>query len=55
MMIMTTEDFIIELFCNIDNKMTGLKKHPQSNLYPSEIGTLAVLFAIKGVRRPGFL
>jgi hypothetical protein len=46
---MTTEDFIIGLFCRIDDKMKDLTKHPQANLYPSEIVTLAVLFAIKGV------
>ena len=46
---MTTEDFIIELFCRIDDQMKDIAKHPQANLYPSEIVTLAVLFAIKGV------
>ena len=46
---MTTEDFIIELFCRIDDQMSDIAKHPQLNLYPSEIVTLAVLFAIKGV------
>lgn len=51
---MTTEDFIIELFCPIDNKMIYVKRHPQSNLYPSEIVTLAVLFAIKGVGNRAF-
>lgn len=46
---MTTEDFIIGLFCRIDDQMKNVPKHPQANLYPSEIVTLAVLFAIKGV------
>jgi len=46
---MTTEDFIIGLFCRIDDQMKDVAKHPQANLYPSEIVTLAVLFAIKGV------
>ncbi len=46
---MTTEDFIIGLFCRIDDKMKSIPKHPQAHLYPSEIVTLAVLFAIKGV------
>ncbi|GEM_PF-3374213 len=32
-----TEDFIIELFCKIDDEMKDVKKHSQSNLYPSEI------------------
>ena len=46
---MTTEDFIIELFCRVDEAMKGLPKHPQAKLYPSEIVTLGVLFALKGV------
>lgn len=46
---MTTEDFIIGLFCQIDDRMKSVPKHSQANLYPSEIVTLAVLFAIKGV------
>lgn len=51
---MSTEDFIIELFYNIDNEMTDVNKHPQSSLYPSEIVTLAVLSAIKGVGSRAF-
>jgi hypothetical protein len=46
---MTTEDFITELFCRIDDAMKDITKHPQANLYPSEVVTLAVLFALKGV------
>lgn len=46
---MTTEDFIIELFCRIDDAMRDLPKHPQAKLYPSEIVTLGILFALKGV------
>ena len=51
---MTTEDFIIELFCRIDDQMKGISKHPQANLYPGEIVTLAILFAIKGVGNRAF-
>ena len=46
---MTTEDFIIELFCRIDDAMKAVPKHPQAHLYPSEIVTLGVLFALKGL------
>jgi len=46
---MTTEDFIIELFCRIHDVMKDLPNHDQANLYPSEIVTLGVLFALKGV------
>ncbi len=34
--------------------MQGVPKHSQSSLYPSEIVTLAVLFAIKGVGQRAF-
>ena len=45
---MTTTDFIIELFCRVDEQMQDLSKHPQAKLYPSEVVTLALLFALKG-------
>lgn len=51
---MTTEDFIIDLFCRIDDAMKDLEKHGQATLYPSEIVTLAILFAIKGVGNRAF-
>lgn len=46
---MTTLDFITELFCRVDDDMPNVPKHSQANLYPSEIVTLAILFALKGV------
>jgi len=46
---MTTEDFISELFYRIDETMKDLPKHPQASLWPSEVVTLGVLFALKGV------
>lgn len=46
---MFTEEFIIELFVRVDDRMKNIKKHSQSHLYPSEITTLALLFCIKGV------
>jgi hypothetical protein len=42
-------DFIIALFCRVDAKMTDLPKHSQAKLYPSEVVTLALIFALKGV------
>ncbi len=51
---MTTEDFINELFCRIDDAMKDITKHVQANLYPSEIVTLGVLFALKGVGNRAF-
>ena len=51
---MTTEEFIINLFCGVDNKMLDVSKHSQANLYPSEVVTLALLFALKGVGNRAF-
>jgi len=45
---MTTEDFISELFYRIDEAMKEYPKHPLANLWPSEVVTLGVLFALKG-------
>ena len=46
---MTTEDFITGLFDRVDTKMYTIPKHRQAHLYPSEVVTLALLFAIKGL------
>jgi Transposase DDE domain len=51
---MTTTDFITELFCRIDDAMPKAKKHSQAKLYPSEVVTLAILFALKGVGNRAF-
>ena len=51
---MTTEDFIIDLFCRVDEQMPDAKKHSQANLYPSEVVTIAMLFALKGVGNRAF-
>jgi len=45
---MTTPDFIIALFYAVDQEMLDVPKHPEAKLYPSEVVTLALLFAIKG-------
>ena len=46
---MSTEDFIIGLFIRVDSMMIAVPKHPDAALYPSEIVTVGVLFALKGV------
>lgn len=51
---MTTSDFIIKLFCRVDDHMKDIDKHPQAKLYPSEIVTLALLFALKGTSSRNF-
>ena len=45
---MTTEDIIIDIFCQVDDHLTPLPKHPQAKLYPSELVTVGILFALKG-------
>lgn len=45
---MTTTDIITHLFCLVDDRMQEQRKHPQAILYPSEIVTIGLLFALKG-------
>ena len=51
---MSTEEFITELFCRVDDEMLDVSKHSQANLYPSEVVTLALLFVLKGVGNRAF-
>ena len=51
---MTTLDFIIWLFCLVDDRIGHLPKHPQARLYPSELVTIGLLFALKGVQFRAF-
>lgn len=50
----TTENFIIELFFRIDEELKNIGKHRQAKLYPSEVVTIAFLFALKGVGNRAF-
>lgn len=43
---MPTEDFIIAVFCEIDDQLGPLPKHPQAKLWPSEVITIGILFAL---------
>ena len=45
---MTPQDFIIALFYAVDQDMLDVPKRPDATLSPSEVVTLALLFAIKG-------
>jgi hypothetical protein len=45
---MTTELIIIAIFCYVDDRMPDMDKHPQAKLYPSELATIGILFALKG-------
>ena len=46
---MATWDFIIGLFCEVDEQLRAMPKHPEAHLWPSEVGTLGLLHALKGV------
>lgn len=50
---MTTIDFITELFCPVDDEIDD-DKHPQAKLYPSELVTLGLLYALKGCGQRAF-
>ena len=51
---MTTVDFITELFFHVDEKLGPIPKHSQAKLYPSEVVTLALLYALKGCGQLAF-
>lgn len=54
---MTTEDFITELFCHVDDKLTYQGKNhkdSQAKLYPSEVVTLGLLYSLKGCGQRAF-
>src|SRR5919199_2829637 len=44
----TTIEFITALFCQVDDQLAGLPKHPEAHLWPSEVITLGLLHALKG-------
>ena len=50
---MTTLDFVIDLFVRVDDAMKNVRKHSQAKLYPSELVTLGLLYALKGDVGPG--
>ena len=51
---MTTWDLIITLFYYVDEQLHDLPKHPEAHLWPSEVVTLGVLHALKGVGNRAF-
>src|SRR6266853_3201739 len=40
---MITLDFITALFCQVDDHLPGIPKHPHATLWPSEIVTLGLV------------
>jgi hypothetical protein len=51
---MPTEDFIIHLFCKVDDALGARPKHPQERLTRSELVTLGMLCSLKGVSQRAF-
>lgn len=50
---MTSIDFITELFCRVADQVVD-DKHSQAKLYPSEVVTIALLYALKGCGQRAF-
>ncbi len=51
---MTTEDIIVHIFYHVDNGVGPVAKDPCAKLYPSEVVTIGILFALKGGRFRAF-
>jgi hypothetical protein len=51
---MTTVEFITALFYHVDEPMRAMPKHPEARLWPSEVVTLGLLHALKGVGNRAF-
>jgi len=45
----TTIEFITALFSEVDEQLGAIPKHPAAHLWPSEVVTLGLLHALKGV------
>ncbi len=51
---MTQENFIIELFCRVDDMLPKTREHIQAKLSRSELVTLGLLMALKGTSQRAF-
>src|SRR6267378_3150428 len=51
---MITVEFITALFYHVDEPMRAMPKHPEARLWPSEVVTLRLLHALKGVGNRAF-
>jgi hypothetical protein len=51
---MMTVEFITALFYEVDEQIGAIPKHPEAHLWPSEVGTLGLLHALKGVSNRAF-
>ncbi len=46
---MSTVEFITALFSEVDEQLRAIPTHPEAHLWPSEVVTLGLLHALKGV------
>ena len=46
---MSTVELITALFYEVDEQLRALPTHPEAHLWPSEMVTLGLLHALKGV------
>ena len=46
---MMTVEFITALFYEVDELLRAIPKHPEAHLWPSEVVTLGLPHALKGV------
>jgi hypothetical protein len=51
---MSTVEFITALFYEVDEQLGAIPKHPEAHHWPSEVGTLGLLHALKGVGNRAF-
>ena len=51
---MITVEFITALFYEVDEQLRAIPKHPKAHLWPSEVVTLGLLHALKGVGNRAF-
>src|SRR2546422_9905569 len=51
---MMTVEFITALFYEVDEQIGAIPKHPEAHLWPSEVVTLGLLHALKGVGNRAF-
>ena len=45
---MIMEDMIVRIFCFVDDSLPDIPRHSQAKLYPSELVTIGILFALRG-------
>jgi hypothetical protein len=51
---MMTVEFITALFYEVDEQLRTIPKHPEAHLWPSEVVTLGLLHALKGMGNRAF-